>query len=422
MSLAPSISVFRHQGFRHYFIFRVLVAGARQMEAVAIGFLVYDLARLTRGVEESALLLGLVGLTQFLPVLLFSLVGGQAADRLNRKAILLVSNGIRVIASLVLVYAALMPGDAGLPVIFIVSAILGTVNAFTPAAANALFPQLVPRNDLSLAISWSSLGFQIAAITGPAIGGLLYAVSPATVFAIASVMIAGALVSMATAETPAHQKVSEARGWSMVIEGLRYVGHNKIVLGAISLDLVVVFFAGAVALLPVFARDILFVDDWALGVLRAAPAAGAALVALALATRPLTRRVGLWMFGAVFVFGLAILVFGLSTSLWLSLIALAVHGAGDMISVYVRQSLVQLSTPDAMRGRVTSVSFIFIAASNELGEFQSGIAARLLGPVGAVLFGGIFALGATFAWMGLFPQLRRADRFEAIEEQKITPS
>ena len=414
-SLAPSLAIFRHSAYARYWIMRQLVSAARQMTAVAIGWQVYDLARLTRSVEESALILGLVGLAQFAPVFLLSLVGGQAADRLDRKMILVVSNGVRAIADLALLATVFMPGDKGLPVIFAVAVVMGTVNAFTPAASNALYPQLVPRKDLPLAIAWNSLGYQGAAILGPAIGGFLFVFGAGTVYGTAFVMTVIAVGFILSAQTPKHVPDKTARGFAMAIEGLKYVRDNKIVLGAISLDLVVVFFGGAIALLPVFARDILGVGAEGLGLLRAAPAMGAALVAAGFAMRPLTRRVGKWMFASIVVYGLAMLVFGVSKAFWLSMIALAISGAADMISVYVRASLIQLATPDRMRGRVSSVSYIFISASNELGEFESGVAARFLGPIGAVLLGGVVAVGTAGLWIRLFPALWRADRIEDVD-------
>jgi len=244
----------------------------------------------------------------------------------------------------------------------------------------------------------------------------LYIAGAEVVYGVAAVMTGLAILAIASARTPAHQPLKAARGLSMMIEGLRYVRDNKLVLGAISLDLVVVFFGGATALLPVFARDVLGVGTEGLGALRAAPAMGAAMVAFVFATRPLARRVGKWMFGAILVYGLSMLVFGLSSIFFLSLIALAVGGAADMVSVYVRQSLIQLATPDGMRGRVSSVSFIFISASNELGEFESGVAARFLGPVGAVLLGGVVAVATAGLWVRIFPQLWAADRIEETEE------
>lgn len=419
MALAPSLSVFRHRAYLHYWIMRQLVAAARQMEAVAIGWQVYDLARETRSIEAAAFLLGMVGLAQFVPVFFLSLVGGQAADRLNKKLILVICQVLRASGSLVLLSTVFMPTATALPTIFAVAFMLGGVNAFTPAASASLYPTLVPRSELPNAIAWNSLGYQGAAISGPAIGGLLIALGMHVVYGTASAMILIATLAIATAKTPKHVKQASVRGFSMIAEGLKYVGANRIVLGAISLDLIVVFFGGALALLPIFARDVLVVGEQGLGFLRSAPAIGAAIVAFILAARPLTRRVGPWMFLAVGIYGVATLVFGTSHLFGLSMLALAVTGAADMISVFVRQSLIQLATPDAMKGRVSSVSFIFISASNELGEFESGVAARFLGPVGAVLLGGSAAICAALAWTRLFPQLWRADTFDGIEEQPV---
>lgn len=427
MALAPSLTIFRHRAYLQFWLMRVAVAAARQMEAVAIGWQVYELARdpiseggLALDIPQAAFMIGLVGLAQFIPVLLFSLVGGQAADRLNRKMILVVSNLFRLGGTVALLSTIFLPAAQALPIIFSVAVLLGFVNAFTPAAASALYPQLVPRSDLPTAIAFNSLGFQTAKIVGPALGGLFLAAGGLTfVYSAAFVLIAFGIVSIATAATPAHEKLNNAKGLSMVFEGIRYIGRNKIVLGAISLDLFVVFFGGVVALLPVFARDILKVGEVGLGFLAAAPAIGALSVAFLLARRPLTRRVGAWMFWAVGIFGAATLVFGLSTVFWLSLVALVVTGAADEISVYVRASLIQLATPDEMKGRVTSVSFIFISASNELGEFESGVAARFLGPVGAVILGGSVAIAVALLWTRLFPDLANADSFEGVEEQSV---
>lgn len=412
MPSIPSLRVFRHRAYAHYWVMRQLLSASRQMQAVAIGWQVYDLARQTRPIEEAALILGFVGLAQFLPVLFFSLIGGQAADRYDRKMILIVSNLGRVIASLVLIASVFMPTETALPTVFAMAVILGAVNAFAPAASNALYPTLVPREDLASAIAWNSLGYQLSAIIGPAIGGLLYALGGDYVYAVSTAMVALAILAIAMAKTPKQAPVENARGLEMMIEGLRYVRDNKIVLGAISLDLLVVFFGGATALLPVFARDILHVGAEGLGLLRAAPAFGASLVAFWLALRPIERRVGPTMLWAVAIYGLATLGFGLSTIFWLSMAMLAITGAADMFSVYIRQSLIQFATPDAMRGRVASVSFIFISASNELGEFESGVAARFLGPVGAVVLGAGVAIVAALSWFRLFPQMARADRFE----------
>ncbi|MCR9080427.1 MAG: MFS transporter [Hyphomonadaceae bacterium] len=427
MTLAPSLSIFRHRAYLQFWLMRVAVAAARQMEAVAIGWQVYALARdpiesggLGLEIPQAAFMIGLVGLAQFIPVLLFSLIGGQAADRLNRKMILVVSNVLRLAGTAALLATIFLPAREALRIIFSVAVLLGFVNAFTPAAANALYPQLVPRSELPTAIAFNSLGFQTAKIAGPALGGLFLAAGGLTfVYCAAFVLIAFAIISIATAKTPAHEKLNNAKGLDMMFEGIRYIGRNKIVLGAISLDLFVVFFGGVVALLPVFARDVLHVGEAELGFLVASPAIGALTVAFLLARRPLARRVGAWMFWAVGIYGVATLVFGLSPYFWLSIVALIITGAADEISVYVRASLIQLATPDEMKGRVTSVSFIFISASNELGEFESGVAARFLGPIGAVILGGSVAIGVALLWTRLFPDLAKADSFDAIKEQSV---
>jgi len=415
--LTPSLDIFRIQPYRHYWIMRQLLSAARQMQAVAIGWQVYDVARETRSVEESALMLGFVGLAQFAPVFLLSLVGGQAADRLDRRTILVATNIVRTLCALALAASPFLAGPAQLWTVFSAAILLGAMHAFSPAAASALLPRIVPREQLRQAIAWNSLGFQGAAIGGPALGGLLYISGPVTVYLVSAVMLVAATIAIATAKTPPHEKLAGQKGWKMAIEGLRYVRDNKIVLGAISLDLVVVLFGGVTALLPVFARDVLHTDTVGLGLLRTAPAIGAAVIAFLLATRPLTRRIGVWMLGAIAVYGVAMIGFALSTVLLLSLIALAVTGAADMISVFVRQSIIQLATPTPMRGRVSSVEFIFISASNELGEFESGVAARFLGPVGAVLLGGVMALATAAAWFRLFPQLAKTDGLDAVEDE-----
>jgi MFS family permease len=427
MALAPSLSVFRHRAYLQFWLMRVAVAAARQMEAVAIGWQVYALARdpvvdggLGLEIPQAAFMIGLVGLAQFVPVLLFSLIGGQAADRLNRKIILVVSNIARLAGTAALIATIFLPAKDALPIIFSVAVLLGFVNAFTPAAANALYPQLVPRTDLPTAIAFNSLGFQTAKIVGPALGGLFLALGGLTlVYCAAFVLISFAIISIGTAKTPKHEKLSNAKGLDMMFEGIRYIGRNKIVFGAISLDLFVVFFGGVVALLPVFARDVLHVGEAELGLLVASPAVGALTVAFLLARRPLARRVGAWMFWAVGIYGAATLVFGLSPYFWLSVCALIITGAADEISVYVRASLIQLATPDEMKGRVTSVSFIFISASNELGEFESGVAARFLGPIGAVILGGSVAIGVALLWTRIFPDLAKADTFDGVKEQSV---
>jgi MFS family permease len=315
---------------------------------------------------------------------------------------------------LALALAANMGPAIVVPAIFTAAAAAGAVNAFMPPAASALLPQLVPRQELPQGIAWSSLAFQSALIIGPALGGLLYGAGAVVPYSAGFVLLLISMALVVRLKTPPQEPVTDARTLGLILEGLRFVWTNKIVLGAISLDLVVVLLAGAVALLPVFARDILHAGPGEMGVLRSAMGVGAVIVALTLAAAPLRQRVGLWMFGATVVFGIATIAFGLSQNLWLTAAALAVAGGADMISVFVRQSLIQLATPDSMRGRVAAVSFVFISASNELGDFEAGLTARILGPVTAVVAGGVLAVGASLSWMRIFPQLTKADGFEPI--------
>lgn len=387
---------------------------AIQIQAAAMGWQMYDAATRGRGlsIAEGAFMLGLVGLAQFLPLLVLSLFGGQAADRYNRRLILTACIIAKAMILLGLALASHGSAEIVIPAIFAAAVTAGIINAFMPPAASALLPMLLPRDVLPQGIAWSSLAFQSALIVGPTIGGLLYAFGPTVPYLTAFALLAISAGLMFVLKAPRQEPVKDARTLSMISEGLRYVWSNKIVLGAISLDLVVVLLAGAVALLPVFARDILHAGPSELGVLRSAMGVGAASVALWLAVKPLRARVGMWMFGATIVFGVATIVFGLSQWLWLTALALAIAGGVDMISVYVRQSLIQLATPDPMRGRVAAVSFVFISASNELGDFEAGLMARIFGPVLAVTIGGIGAVAASLAWMRLFPALAKADGFE----------
>jgi MFS family permease len=284
--------------------------------------------------------------------------------------------------------------------------------AFMGPGSTALGPMLVPRELLPRAIAWNSLAWQTASILGPAIAGLLLAMSNTLAYATALCLYATAACAVFLIKGNTKPVTQPGSRWQLVKEGLAYVWRQKIVFGAISLDLFAVLLGGATALLPVFARDVLHVGEQGFGILRAGPAIGATLVAFALAAKPIRSRAGIFMFSGVAVFGLATIVFGLSKSLWLSVCALAVLGGADMLSVYVRQTLVQLVTPDEMRGRVASVSTLFIGASNELGEFESGLVARILGPVGAAVFGGVGALVVTGTWAALFPALRKANRLE----------
>lgn len=386
-----------------------------QMQTTAMGWQVYDASRdHGQSIEQAAFVLGFVGLVQFAPLFVMSLVGGQAADRYNRRLILTACFAVKAVIVLALALAANMGPAIVVPAIFTAAAAAGAVNAFMPPAASALLPQLVPRQELPQGIAWSSLAFQSALIIGPALGGLLYGAGAVVPYSAGFVLLLISMALVVRLKTPPQEPVTDARTLGLILEGLRFVWTNKIVLGAISLDLVVVLLAGAVALLPVFARDILHAGPGEMGVLRSAMGVGAVIVALTLAAAPLRQRVGLWMFGATVVFGIATIAFGLSQNLWLTAAALAVAGGADMISVFVRQSLIQLATPDSMRGRVAAVSFVFISASNELGDFEAGLTARILGPVTAVVAGGVLAVGASLSWMRIFPQLTKADGFEPI--------
>jgi MFS family permease len=291
-----------------------------------------------------------------------------------------------------------------------VAVLFGAGRAFFAPANTAMGPMLVPRALLPRSIAWNSLAWQTASIAGPAAGGLLIAVSPAHAFVTALILYAVSGLCVACVRRNTKPVTQPGSRWQLMKDGLAYVWRQKIVFGAISLDLFAVLLGGATALLPVFARDVLHVGAEGFGLLRAGPAIGATAVALWLAANPIRSRAGTYMFGGVAVFGLATCVFAVSRALWLSIAALIVLGGADMLSVYIRQTLIQLVTPDPMRGRVAAVSSVFIGASNELGEFESGVVARFLGPIGAALFGGIGALAVTGVWSMLFPQLRKADR------------
>jgi predicted MFS family arabinose efflux permease len=377
-------------------------------------------------VNEGAFMVSMLGLASFVPVLLLTLPAGEAADRYDRKKVLLACLAGEIVSVLVLAVSA-WKGFASPRLLLGTAMLFGAARAFFAPANTALGPMLVPRNLLPRAIAWNSLAWQTASIAGPAVGGLLVYASPQTAYFTAFALYVVAALLVLTIRKSGQPNINPGSRWQLIKEGLAYVWRQKIVFGAISLDLAAVLLGGATALLPVFARDVIPLPDihfnvfghtvaltreLAFGMLRSGPAIGATVVALWLAAHPLHRKAGGWMFAGVALFGAATLVFGLSKSLWLSIAALAVLGGADMLSVYVRQTLVQLVTPDPMRGRVAAVSSVFVGASNELGEFESGVVARFLGPVGAAVFGGVGALAVTVVWSRLFPDLRRADRLE----------
>ena len=384
---------------------------AIQLQSVAMGWQMYALARADRSVAESAFLVGMIGLAVFVPVLLLTLPAGEAADRYDRKRVLVLCL-LGEIATVLALAIATARDHASPALLLVIAALFGAFRAFFAPANTALGPMLVPRALLPRAIAWNSLAWQSASIAGPAAAGFLVARSAETAYFTAFGLNVVSVVLVLSIRGNAQPEVAPGSRWQLMKEGLSWVWRQKLVFGAISLDLFAVLLGGATALLPVFARDVLHVGAEGFGILRAGPAIGATVVALWLAANPIRSRAGAIMFAGVAVFGLATIAFGLSRSLWLSVAALAVLGGADMLSVYVRQTLVQLVTPDHMRGRVASVSSVFIGASNELGEFESGIVARLLGPVGAALFGGVGAVVVTGVWAMLFPDLRRADRLE----------
>jgi len=382
---------------------------AVQIQSVAIGWQVYVMARQTGSVAQGAFMVGMIGLAQFLALLSLTLNAGEAADRLDRKKIMRLALCVEVVSAALLAWLA-WRGHPQLWPIFCIALAFGGARAFYSPASGAMGPMLVPRELLPRAIAFNSLAWQGGAILGPAIGGLLCAVSPTLAFATSAVLYLlciGVLFGIRANTRPASAGGSRV---ALIREGLAYVWTNKILLGATSLDLFAVLLGGATALLPVFARDVLHVGADGFGILRAAPAVGATAVAILMAVKPIRQRAGVWMFGGVAIFGVATIVFGLSQSLWVAVAALVVLGAADMVSVFVRGTLEQLVTPDPMRGRVMAVSGLFIGASNELGEFESGVAARFLGPVGAAVFGGVGAIVVTGAWAAMFPALRKADR------------
>ncbi len=412
--------LFRHRDFGLFWSGMFFETLAAQIEAVTIGWQVYTLGRLTRSIAESAFLVGMVGLVQFVPLFLLTLWAGSLADRHSRKTIVMGSIIAKTIGVLGLVTVAISD-DPQLTHIFGIAALFGMSRAFLSPAAWALTPMLVPKGEMPRAISLKSVSGELAVIVGPWIGGLMVAVSTAAAYALAGGLYLACLLIVSrirTKTTPERQPGSQ---WAQIKEGLVYTYQNKIIFGAISLDLFAVLLGGATALLPAFASDILQVGPEGFGLLRSGPAIGALVMALVLVRWPMKRRAGVRMFWAVAAFGVATIVFGLSKNIWLSLFALAALGAADMVSIFVRQTLVQIVTPDHMRGRVSSVSGLFISGSNELGEFESGVVSRFIGPVAAAVVGGVGTLIVTGIWAWKFPDLRKADRLDGADEAAPKP-
>jgi MFS family permease len=404
-------ALLRRTDYMRFWASRVSSTLGVQIQSVTLGWQMYEVARRTMDVKEAALYVGLIGLATFVPVLLLSPFAGETADRRDRRKVLLACY-VGEIATAVILAAAAIFDFASIPLLLALSALFGASRAFMGPSSTAMGPMLVPRELLPRAIAWNSLAWQTGAMLGPAVGGLLLSHSPGLAYSTTTVLYFVAVGCVLAIRGDTKPQAHGGSRLAMIKEGLAYVWTNRIVFGAISLDLFAVLLGGATALLPVFARDVLQVGPDGFGLLRASPAIGATVVAVVLASKPIRRYAGLTIFAGVALFGLATIVFGLSRWLPLSVAALAVLGAADMLSVYVRQTLVQIVTPDQMRGRVAAVSTLFIGASNELGEFESGVVARLLGPVNAAIFGGVGALIVTGTWAKLFPALRKADRLE----------
>ncbi|SDA69132.1 MFS transporter [Sinorhizobium sp. NFACC03] len=403
-------AAFRHVGYRRYFFSRFLAYFAIQIISVAVGWQIYDLTR-------DPFDLGLIGLFQFLPSLVLILVTGATADRYNRRMIM----GICMVISTLCATALLLLTVSGLfspwPV-YAILVVFGIERAFLAPASQSLAPNLVPPEDLPNAIAWNSTSWQTAMIVGPVAGGLIYALGAVVPYAVGVCFFLASALMVFAIPKPATRTQASAQSWETITAGFRYIKAEKVVLGAISLDLFAVLLGGAVALMPVFARDILDLGPWGLGLLRAAPGIGAVSMAVWLAAHPIRHRAGFYMFTGVALFGLGTVVFGLSATPWISIAALVVMGAADMISVYVREILITLWTPDELRGRVNAVNMVFIGASNELGEFRAGMMASGFGAVFAVVFGGMGTLLVSGLWALGFPQLRKIDTLDVPDHHK----
>ena len=397
-------AAFRYPNFRFFQTARFLMVAGLEMQSVAVGWQIYEITR-------RPLDLGLVGLAQFLPGLLLFLLGGHVADRFDRRHVLVACYASFALCSLALLIITLR-GLHGVAPVYAVLVAIGFVRVFNGPAGQAFSPLLVPAAVFPNATTWGSSIFNAATILGPLIGGLLYALrgTPVAVYLTASACLAASVGLLLAIRIQGVQQLSRGRDWNTVIAGFRYVWRNKLILGTTTLDLFAVLLGGAVALLPVFAREVLSAGPRGLGLLRASPGIGAGLMAIVLAYAPLRRRAGVKMLWCVAAFGAATVVFGFSRNLYLSMFALLVVGAADMVSVIVRSTVVQLATPDEMRGRVSAVNMLFIGASNEFGQFESGITAQWMGAVPAVVAGGLGTIVVVALWSVLFPALRKVDR------------
>jgi MFS family permease len=402
---APARSVLRHPNLLCFIGGRFLASLGAQIQVVAVGWQMYD-------ITGDPLDLGLIGLSQFIPFVTLIFPAGHAADNHNRAGIVTTCYFISSLCALALLIMTLHGLVSAWP-IFMVMMVLGASRAFSMPASQSLLPNLVPTDAFRRAVALNSSSQQIATIIGPAVGGVLYLAGPSVVYAtvMTLALTAALLMFQVRGASEPVNATREPLSLQNLLSGLKFVRSRPVVLGAISLDLFAVMLGGATALMPMFASDILHVGPTGLGLLRTAPGVGAAACGLLLALSPISRHVGLWMFGGVAMFGVATIVFGLSTNFYLSLVALVVLGASDMVSVYVRHLLVQLDTPDYIRGRVSAVSSVFIGASNELGDFESGVMAKWWGAVRAVIIGGVATLVVTGLWTRFFPVLWRMQEF-----------
>jgi MFS family permease len=404
VSSDSSRALFRHRPFLLYFLGRLFSNFSRQIVAVAVGWQVYELT-------GSAFQLGMVGLVQFLPTAILTLFAGHTADNYNRKRVVQVCQWVEGLTAAFLAWGTI-GGWLTVSHIFMASAIFGAATAFERPAGAAMLPGVVPNSLLQQGTALSSGALQFATISGPALGGFMYAISPGAPYVLTAVF--WLLAGLFNGAVPMVARASSAGALTLrsLFAGVGFVRRNPTVLGTISLDLFAVLLGGATALLPIFASDILRVGPVGLGLLRAAPAAGALLTTFLLTRRPLQSRVGMRMFQSVIIFGIATVIFGLSKEMWLSLLALGVMGGSDEVSVVIRLSLVQLATPDDMRGRVSAVNFLFVNASNQLGEFESGVTAHWFGTVEATVIGGVGTIAVALLWMKLFPTLRDVQRLD----------
>jgi len=402
--LAGSVA-FTYQDFTVYQLARFFIVVALEMQSVAVGWQVYE-------ITKRPLDLGLVGLAQFLPGIFLFLVSGHAADRMERRKLLMLCYAGFAICSGLLLQIAWHGPHACVGPVYAVLVLLGVVRSFSGPVSRALLPQLVPEEHFPNAVAWNASVFQAATILGPAVGGLTYAFfrGPSAVYLAATLTSVAALLSTLQIKVRSKPRPEETVTLRTVLAGFHYIWRKKLILGSISLDMFAVLLGGAVALLPVYAREILNTGPWGLGLLRSAPGVGAAAMAILLAHRPLRGRAGPTMLWCVAGFGVFTILFGISRSIVLSLISLLLVGATDMVSVIIRGTLIQLGTPDEMRGRVNAVDMLFIGASNELGQFESGLTAHWFGTVPAVVLGGVGTLVVIAVWAWQFPELRKADR------------